>query len=85
MIIVLGRFVSVSRTSEAFLAGINKMGWVRFLLFTVVARNCKTIPFLYPMGNCFVVRYRLCSLSSMRQSRFFTKRRDDNIKRKLRI
>jgi membrane protein DedA with SNARE-associated domain len=35
-IVVLGRFVSVSRTLEAFLAGINKMGWVRFLLFTVV-------------------------------------------------
>ena len=36
LIVVLGRFVSVSRTSEAFLAGVNKMGWVRFLLFTVV-------------------------------------------------
>jgi membrane protein DedA with SNARE-associated domain len=36
LIVVLGRFVSVSRTLEAFLAGVNKMGWVRFLLFTVV-------------------------------------------------
>jgi len=36
MIVVLGRFVSVSRTSEAFLAGINKMGWMRLLIFTVV-------------------------------------------------
>jgi membrane protein DedA with SNARE-associated domain len=36
LIVVLGRFVSVSRTSEAFLAGVIKMGWVRFLLFTVV-------------------------------------------------
>jgi membrane protein DedA with SNARE-associated domain len=36
MIVVLGRFFSVSRTLAAFLAGINHMGWVRFLLFTVV-------------------------------------------------
>jgi len=35
-IVVLGRFFSVSRTTAAFLAGINHMGWVRFLLFTVV-------------------------------------------------
>jgi membrane protein DedA with SNARE-associated domain len=35
-IVVLGRFVSVSRTLAAFLAGINKMGWARFLLFSVV-------------------------------------------------
>lgn len=35
-IVVLGRFVSVSRTSGAFLAGINKMGWARFLLFSLV-------------------------------------------------
>ena len=33
---MLGRFFSVSRTWEAFLAGINHMGWVNFLLFTVV-------------------------------------------------
>jgi membrane protein DedA with SNARE-associated domain len=36
LIVVLGRFVSVSGASEAFLAGVNKMAWVRFLLFTVV-------------------------------------------------
>lgn len=35
-IVVLGRFVSVSRTWSALLAGINKMGWPRFLLFSVV-------------------------------------------------
>ena len=35
-IVLLGHFVSVSRTWSAFLAGINKMGWLRFLLFSVV-------------------------------------------------
>jgi len=35
IIVVLGRFVSVSRTWAALLAGINKMGWARFLLFSV--------------------------------------------------
>ena len=36
IVVVLGRFFSVSRTSEALLAGINHMRWVCFLLFTVV-------------------------------------------------
>jgi membrane protein DedA with SNARE-associated domain len=35
-IVVLGRFLSVSRTLSGLLAGINKMGWFRFLLFSVV-------------------------------------------------
>jgi membrane protein DedA with SNARE-associated domain len=35
-VVVLGRFVSVSRTWSAFLAGLNKMGWPRFLLFSVL-------------------------------------------------
>jgi membrane protein DedA with SNARE-associated domain len=36
LLVVLGRFFSVSRTTEAFLAGVNTMGWVRFLFCTVV-------------------------------------------------
>lgn len=36
MIVALGRFVSVFRTWVALLAGINKMGWARFLLFSVL-------------------------------------------------
>jgi membrane protein DedA with SNARE-associated domain len=35
-IVVLGRFVSVTRTWAGLLAGINKMAWARFLLFSVV-------------------------------------------------
>ena len=40
---MLGRFFSVSRTWEAFLAGINHMGWVNFLLFTVVGGGLGTV------------------------------------------
>jgi membrane protein DedA with SNARE-associated domain len=36
LLVVLGRFFSVSRTTEAFLAGVNTMGWVRFLFCSVV-------------------------------------------------
>jgi membrane protein DedA with SNARE-associated domain len=36
LLVVLGCFFSVSRTTEVFLAGVNTMGWVRFLFCTVV-------------------------------------------------
>jgi membrane protein DedA with SNARE-associated domain len=35
-LVVLGRFFSMSRTTEAFLAGVNTMGWMRFLFCTMV-------------------------------------------------
>jgi hypothetical protein len=36
LLVVLGCFFSVSCTTEAFLARVNNMGWVRFLFCTVV-------------------------------------------------
>ncbi len=68
LIVLLGRFVSVSRTWTALLAGINKMNWIRFLLFNVAGGVLWATVIgwgAYSLGDSFQGSTRPVSISSI--------------------
>jgi membrane protein DedA with SNARE-associated domain len=60
--VFLGRFVAVLRAWAAFLAGVNRMSWPKFLIFNAAGGICWAILYgtlAYELGNNLPLLHRL--------------------------